>query len=131
MPECSQKCDDWKMLESGVRAFGWINPLLGQMAPSPAELTNPSQFVTPPAFKCVCVPKCIIPKKRKKKKSSGSQAVAKMVDGTVLVLEYDWSLLTLPFCVSVCARVHTVVCFLNIIHEDMPQFPLGKYGVAG
>lgn len=114
-PACRQKRDDWKMLESGVRAFGWINPLLGQMASSPCRAHKP-QFVTLPAFVCVCVCTSVSSQKKegkKKEKSSGSQAVAKMVDGSVLVLEYDWSLLTLPLCM--CVFVWVCMCIQSSV----------------
>lgn len=52
-----------------------------------------------------------------------------MVDGSVLVLDYSDSLL--PPHVCVCVLVHVVVRVLKIIHEYMPQYLLGKCGLAG
>lgn len=46
-PECSQKLEYWKMLESVACAFGWINPLLGQMAPSPCRANKPQSACRP------------------------------------------------------------------------------------
>ncbi len=61
--ECSlnmrtEKC--WKMLESAACALGWINPLLGQMAPSPCRADKP-QSAHHPA--CICVFVCANKKK--------------------------------------------------------------------
>lgn len=89
------------MLVSVACAFGWINPLLGQMAPSPCR-ADKTQSACHPGCICVCVClcscACFSPKK---KGSTGRQAVAKMVDGSVLVWEYDGSLLALPLCLCV------------------------------
>lgn len=97
----------------------WLHP--------PAEQTNPSQLVTLAAFVCVSACMCFT----KKKKNTGRQAVANMVDGSVLVLEYDDSHSPPLVCVCVCVCTRRVVCVLKIIHEDMPQYLLGKCGLAG
>lgn len=112
-----------KMLESVACAFGWINPLLGQMAPSPCRADRPQSAHHPSYIFCVSV---FHQKKKKTTRHTGRLALAKMVDGSVLVLEYDGSLPSLPLCL--CA--HACVCALKIIHEDMPQYLLGKCGLA-
>lgn len=91
-------------------------------------VTNPSQLVTPPAFVCVCVCAHSYTKRgreKRREKNTGRLALAKMVDGSVLVLDYSASLL--PPHVCVCVLVHVVVRVLKIIHEDMPQYLLGKW----
>lgn len=86
----------------------WLHP--------PAELTNPSQLVTPSCiFVCVSVCTCVSPKK----KSTGKFAVVKMVNGSVLVL------------VCVYVHMHRVICFLKMMHKEMPQYCLGKCELAG
>lgn len=78
----------------------------------------------------MCVHARVCALRQKKKKKHWQANSAKMVDGSVLVLEYDGSLLVHPL-VFVCVHVHAVVCVLKIIHEDMPHYLLGKCGLAG
>lgn len=80
------------MLESAAYAFGWINPLLRQMAPSPCRADKPQSARHPLLHFCVCV--CVY--MFHQKKSTGKLAVVKMVNGSVLVLEYDGKSASLP-----------------------------------
>lgn len=56
----------WKILESAACAFGWINPLLRQMAPSPCWADKPHSACHPLlhcVFVCTCARAYISPKK--------------------------------------------------------------------
>lgn len=97
------------MLESAALAFGWINPLWGQMASSPCRDDKP-QSAHHPSCICVCV----------------SDWPAKMVDGSVL--EYDASLAAQRLC-SVGPQA-CVACVLKVFHGVIPQCLLGKCGLA-
>lgn len=44
----------WEMLESAADAFGWINPFLRQMAPSPCRADKPQSVLHPLLHFCVC-----------------------------------------------------------------------------
>lgn len=61
------------MLESAACACGWINPLLGQMAPSPCRDHKP-QSARHPSCICVCVCTFQPKKKKKRKKHTGRLA---------------------------------------------------------
>lgn len=54
------------MLESAAYAFGWINPLLRQMAPSPCRADKPQSARHPLLHFCVCI--CVYMCFTKKKK---------------------------------------------------------------
>lgn len=43
----------WEMLESAADAFGWINPFLRQMAPSPCRADKPQSVLHPLLHFCV------------------------------------------------------------------------------
>ena len=89
------------MLESVACAFGWINPLLGQMARSPCRADKP-QSTRHPSCICVCVCVSVFTKK-KRKSSTGRLAVATTVDGSVLV----WNMTgeSVCVCAHACGRL--------------------------
>lgn len=85
----------------------WLHP--------PAELTNPSQLVTPSCiFVCVSVCTCVSPKKK---------ALASL-------LWWRWWM-DLFWYVFVYVHMFRVICFLKMMHKEMPQYCLGKCELAG
>lgn len=132
------KC--WKMLESAACAFGWINPLLGQMAPSPCRADKPQSAHHP---SCICVFVCANTKK--KKRSTGILLWQRwlmdlfwswFVTGSLLHPPTPHNLPPLhrPHRPFLCVHVHTVCFFLEnlkIIHVDMLQYLPGICGLTG
>lgn len=111
------------MLESVVRAFSWINPLLGQMAPSPCRAHKP-QSVCHPYCNCVCTFLCVCahacaqvyhPKNGRKKKRKEEKAVAaKQWQRWWMALFWFWNMTGVRspspsgcLCVCVCARAYS------------------------
>lgn len=102
------------MPESVPCAFGWINPLLGQMASSPCRAEKRRQLVAP-SWISVRVVMCFTPKKL------AGECRTSWLLGSVLVMEYDSRLRICKPPPCVCARTRACVCVLKFTREGMTR----------
>ena len=117
------------MLEFVAGAFGWINPLLRQMARSPCRADKPQSARHPLShlYVCVCcMCLCVHVFQKKNKKLAGFQWWRWRM---YLFWFWNtmWNLLGAPL-VFVYLHMHTVVCFSKTLHKHKAHYLAGKSG---